>query len=48
MRTGKVTLGRDVFVSSQRPKDYAQLASGLSGCVALLADRLVREIPVNQ
>lgn len=45
IRTGKVSLGREVFVSPQRPKDYAELASALSSCIALLADRLAREIP---
>jgi uncharacterized lipoprotein YmbA len=45
VRTGKVTLGRDVFASAQRPEDYAELAAALSSCIASLADRLVREIP---
>lgn len=44
-RTGKVSLGRDSFISTQRPKDYAQLAVALGECIALLSDRLVREIP---
>ena len=46
-RTGKVSVGRDSFVSTQRPKDYAELANALSSCIALLADRLVLEIPRN-
>ena len=44
-RTGKVSLGRDSFVSPIRPKNYVELADALSACIALLADRLVREIP---
>jgi uncharacterized protein len=44
-RTGKVSIGRDAFASSQRPQSYTDMASALSTCVALLADRLVREIP---
>jgi uncharacterized lipoprotein YmbA len=44
-RTGKVSLGRNYFASSQRPKDYSELASALSSCIASLADRLVQEIP---
>jgi uncharacterized protein len=43
--TGKVSIGRDVFASSQRPQGYADVASALSACIAQLADRLVREIP---
>jgi uncharacterized protein len=44
-RTGKVSIGRDAFASSQRPSSYREVASALSTCIALLADRLVREIP---
>jgi uncharacterized lipoprotein YmbA len=44
-RTGKVSIGREVFASPQRPQSYADVASGLSSCIALLAERLVREIP---
>ena len=44
-RTGKVSIGRDVLSSSQRPQNYSGVASALSDCIALLADRLVREIP---
>jgi uncharacterized lipoprotein YmbA len=44
-RTGKVSIGRDVLSSSQRPQNYADVASALSDCIALLADRLVREVP---
>jgi uncharacterized lipoprotein YmbA len=44
-RTGKVSIGREVLPSSQRPQNYTDFASALSDCIALLADRLVREIP---
>ncbi|MEA3158563.1 MAG: hypothetical protein QOD95_111, partial [Gammaproteobacteria bacterium] len=44
-RTGKVSIGRDVLSSSQRPQNYTEIASALSDCIALLAERLVREIP---
>ena len=46
-RTGKVTVGRDVLAGSQRPQSYAEVADALSSCIALLADRLVREIPAE-
>jgi uncharacterized lipoprotein YmbA len=42
---GKVSLGRDVFVSNLHSGTYAALADGLSAALALLADRLVQEIP---
>jgi uncharacterized lipoprotein YmbA len=44
-RTGKVSLGRDSFVSTQQPQSYAEVAAALSSCIALLADRLVGAIP---
>ena len=44
-RTGKVSLGRDGFVSTRQPQNYAEVAAALSSCIALLADRLVGEIP---
>jgi uncharacterized lipoprotein YmbA len=44
-RSGKVSIGRDVLSGSQRPQTYTDIASALSDCIALLADRLVREIP---
>jgi uncharacterized lipoprotein YmbA len=44
-RTGKVSIGRDAFVSSQRPQSYGDVAADLSACIGLLAERLVREIP---
>jgi uncharacterized protein len=44
-RTGKVSIGRDVVSSSQRPQTYTDVASALSDCIASLADRLVQEIP---
>jgi uncharacterized lipoprotein YmbA len=45
VRTGKQTLGRDTFVSPEQPQSYADIAAALSACIALLADRLVAEIP---
>ncbi len=45
--TGKETLGRDTFVSQQQPQSYSEVAAALSACVALLADRLAREIPTG-
>jgi uncharacterized lipoprotein YmbA len=44
-KTGKVSIGRDVLSGSQRPQTYTDIASALSDCIALLADRLVQEIP---
>jgi len=44
-RTGKVSIGRDAFVSSQRPQSYSDVAVAVSTCIGLLAERLVREIP---
>jgi uncharacterized lipoprotein YmbA len=44
-RTGKETLGRDIFVSPQQPQSYAEVAAAFSACIALLADRLAAEIP---
>jgi uncharacterized lipoprotein YmbA len=46
-RTGKVSIGREGFVSPQRPQSYSEVAGALSACIALLADRLVKEIPVE-
>lgn len=43
--TGKETLGRDTFVSPQQAQSYAEIAAAFSACIALLADRLAREIP---
>jgi uncharacterized protein len=43
--TGKVSIGRDAFVSPQRPQGYSDVAADLSTCIGLLAERLVREIP---
>ena len=48
VRTGKETLGRDSFVSAQQPQNYTEVAAALSACIALLADRLVTEIPTAQ
>jgi uncharacterized lipoprotein YmbA len=47
VRTGKETLGRNTFVSPQQPQSYADIAAALSACVALLADRLVTEVPAG-
>ena len=44
VRTGKERLGRDVFVSPQQPRSYAEVAAALGACIALLADRLAGEI----
>ena len=44
-RTGKVSIGREDFSSPQRPQSYSEVAGALSACIALLAERLVREIP---
>jgi uncharacterized lipoprotein YmbA len=46
-RTGKVSIGRDLLSSSQRPQNYTDVASALSDCIGLLADRLVKEIPAQ-
>jgi uncharacterized lipoprotein YmbA len=46
-RSGKVSLGREVFSSPTHPQSYTMVASALSDCIALLADRLVREIPAG-
>jgi hypothetical protein len=43
-RTGKESLGRNVFVSQEQPQNYAEVAAALSACIALLADRLAGEI----
>jgi uncharacterized lipoprotein YmbA len=45
--SGKVSLGRDVFISNLHSDNYAALAEGLSASLALLADRLVQEIPAQ-
>jgi uncharacterized protein len=47
VRTGKETLGRDTFASPQQPQNYAEIAAALSACIALLADRLVTQIPTG-
>jgi uncharacterized protein len=47
VRTGKETLGRNTFVSPQQPQSYADIAAALSACIALLADRLVTEVPAG-
>jgi uncharacterized lipoprotein YmbA len=44
-RMGQEIVGRDTFVSPQQPQNYTEVASALSACIALLADRLATEIP---
>jgi uncharacterized lipoprotein YmbA len=46
-RTGKVSIGREEFAGPQRPQSYSEVAGALSACIALLADRLVEEIPAE-
>jgi uncharacterized protein len=46
-RTGKQLLGRDSFLSPQRPQSYADVAAALSACIASLADRLAAQIPAG-
>jgi uncharacterized protein len=41
------SLGRDVFVAPLHSDSYAAVAAALSSCVAMLADRLVKEIPAG-
>lgn len=43
-RDGRETLGRDAFASPQQPQNYVEIATALSACVALLADRLAAEL----
>jgi uncharacterized lipoprotein YmbA len=42
---GHTSIGREVFVAPVHSDSYAALASALSTCVGLLADRLVKEFP---
>jgi uncharacterized protein len=43
-RDGKETLGRDTFASPQKAQDYSGVATALSACIALLADRLTAQL----
>jgi uncharacterized lipoprotein YmbA len=43
--SGKVVLGRDTFTAVAESQGYTDIAAGLSSCIGLLADRLVREVP---
>jgi uncharacterized lipoprotein YmbA len=43
----KVSLGRDVFVAPLHADSYAAVATALSSCVGLLADRVAKEIPAG-
>ncbi len=45
VRSGKDEVGGEVFSSPLQQDDYASVAHALSDCVALLADRLVAELP---
>ena len=45
MRNGKEEVGGEVFSAPMRQDNYASVAQSLSECVALLADRLVAEMP---
>ncbi|GAC1497763.1 MAG: hypothetical protein NVS1B6_03550 [Steroidobacteraceae bacterium] len=45
VRTGKDEVGGEVFSAPLQQDDYAGVAHALSECVALLADRLVAELP---
>jgi uncharacterized protein len=44
VRSGHETVGRDTFTSTGQPQNYSEIASALSACVALLAERLAAEI----
>jgi uncharacterized protein len=43
--SGKVSLGRDVFVSTAHAQSYEAVAGGVTAAIGLLADRLIKEIP---
>jgi uncharacterized lipoprotein YmbA len=45
VRSGKVALGREVFISPSRAGTYSDIATAVSSCVGLLADRLTQEMP---
>jgi hypothetical protein len=45
---GREAVGRDSFTSPQQPQNYSEVASYLSVCIALLAERLAVEIPSGQ
>jgi uncharacterized lipoprotein YmbA len=44
-RSGRISLGRGVFVAPLQSNGYQAVAAGLSSCMALLAERLAKEIP---
>ena len=46
-RTNKTVAGGDVFSAPVGQDGYAAVAQALSDCLALLADRLVVQIPLN-
>jgi uncharacterized protein len=44
-RSAKVLWGREVFISGARPASYSAVATAMSDCVGLLADRLAQDLP---
>jgi uncharacterized protein len=46
-RSGSISLGRDVFVAPLQSNGYQAVAAGMSSCIALLAERLAKEIPAD-
>jgi uncharacterized lipoprotein YmbA len=46
-RSGGISVGRDVFVAPLQSASYQAMAAGLSSCVAMLAERLAKEIPAD-
>jgi uncharacterized lipoprotein YmbA len=47
-RTGKETIGGDVFGASMGQDDYAGVVQAISECLGLLADRLVGQLPAPE
>jgi uncharacterized protein len=45
VHSAKVAMGREVFTSPSRAGSYSEVATAVSNCLGLLADRLVQEIP---
>jgi uncharacterized lipoprotein YmbA len=43
--SGRTSFGRDVFAAPVHSDGYAAVATALSTCLGLLADRLLKEIP---
>jgi uncharacterized lipoprotein YmbA len=44
-RSGRISLGRGVFVAPLESNAYQAVAAGLSSCLAQLTERLAKEIP---